>query len=212
MDHVIVGVEGFVPRQFEETPLEDGRCLYLPRFDARASARPNPGRGYGIQMYQFPVGGRQIFFVALSYAEMIPRQENRVTLDSHRRDAWGIPILHIDCAYDEPQLVRAREQIQALQELAQLSEVAVTRIDKVPRPPGSAIHECGTARMGSDPASSVLDANNQCWDARGLYVTDSACFPSQGCQNPTLTILALTARACHHALKGRGSLHHLESD
>ena len=55
--------------------------------------------------------------------------------------------------------------------------------------------------MGKDPASSVLDSNNQCWDARGLYVTDASCFPSQGTQNPTLTVLALTARACHHARK-----------
>ncbi|MGY3411046.1 choline dehydrogenase-like flavoprotein [Bradyrhizobium sp. GM5.1] len=54
--------------------------------------------------------------------------------------------------------------------------------------------------MGFDPATSVLDPSNQCWDAQGLYVTDGACFPSQGTQNPTLTILALTARACHHAV------------
>jgi choline dehydrogenase-like flavoprotein len=64
------------------------------------------------------------------------------------------------------------------------------------------LHECGTARMGQDPATSVLDPYNQCWDARGLYVTDSASFPSQAAQNPTLTLMALTARACAHALLG----------
>jgi choline dehydrogenase-like flavoprotein len=63
------------------------------------------------------------------------------------------------------------------------------------------VHECGTARMGNDPANSVLDPHNQCWDAQGLYVTDGACFSSQGNQNPTLTILALTARACDHAIR-----------
>jgi choline dehydrogenase-like flavoprotein len=77
----------------------------------------------------------------------------------------------------------------------------VTKIDEVPPPPGSASHECGTARMGSNPENSVLDPYNQCWDARGLYVTDGACFLSQGSQNPTLTILALTARACESRLK-----------
>jgi choline dehydrogenase-like flavoprotein len=157
-----------------------------------------------VQLYQFPVGDQQTYFAAFAFAEMTPRQENRVALDSQRRDAWGIPVLRIDCTHSEAELARAREQIEALRELAQVSEVAVTCIDKIPRPPGSAIHECGTARMGTDPASSVLDADNQCWDARGLYVTDAACFPSQGCQNPTLTILALTARACQHALNGMG--------
>jgi choline dehydrogenase-like flavoprotein len=57
--------------------------------------------------------------------------------------------------------------------------------------------------MGLDPATSVLNAHNECWDAAGLYVTDSASFPSQGSQNPTLTILALTARACAHALQAK---------
>jgi choline dehydrogenase-like flavoprotein len=121
-------------------------------------------------------------------------------LDPDRRDVWGIPVLRIDCSYTEAELNRARDQTRALRELAELAEVDLTEIDEVPRAPGSAFHECGTARMGTDPASSVLDANNECWDARGLYVTDGACFPSQGYQNPTLTILALTARACHHAI------------
>jgi choline dehydrogenase-like flavoprotein len=97
----------------------------------------------------------------------------------------------------------------ALRELAEVAGVTLTQIDEAPRPPGSASHECGTARMGSDPANSVLDPNNECWEARGLYATDAACFPSQGTQNPVLTILALTARACDHALRtGGGSRQH----
>jgi choline dehydrogenase-like flavoprotein len=205
MDHVYMGVQGFRNEPLESAP-ETGRCLYLPRFDARASATPNPGRGCGVQVYQFPAGKRRSHFLAVSFGEMLPRQENRVTLDTKRTDAWGIPVLRIDCAHEESDLVRARDQIQALRELAELAEVELTEVDGRPRTPGTAAHECGTARMGTDPASSVLDANNQCWDARGLYVTDAACFPSQGSQNPTLTILALTARACHHALgrKDRG--------
>jgi choline dehydrogenase-like flavoprotein len=71
--------------------------------------------------------------------------------------------------------------------------------------PGTAIHECGTARMGSAPENSVVDPHNECWDARGLYVTDGSAFPSQGVQNPTLTIMALTARACDYAVRKRGS-------
>ena len=203
MDHS-VAAEGFGTLQSAEPAQQEGRCIYLPRFDARASAMPNTTRGYGVQIYQFPVSNSQFYFIAGSFAEMLPRLENRVTLDPKRRDAWGIPVLRIDCAYGETELNRARDQTRALRELAELAEVELTEIDEVPRPPGSAFHECGTARMGTDPANSVLDANNQCWDAHGLYVTDGACFPSQSYQNPTLTIMALTARACHHALHGMG--------
>jgi choline dehydrogenase-like flavoprotein len=207
MDHVIVGVEGFGPPRSDRSVLEQGRCLYLPRFDARAFPVPGAERGYGVQVYQVPIGGGRCYFLASSFAEMLPRPENRVTLDPVRRDAWGIPVLRIDCSYDAAQLALVRDQTQALRELAALAEVEVIRLDEKPRPPGTAVHECGTARMGNDPANSVLDSNNQCWDARGLYVTDASCFPSQGTQNPTLTILALTARACHHAINStaRGS-------
>jgi choline dehydrogenase-like flavoprotein len=202
MDHVHVSAEGVGLHKYLGPTSERGRCLYLPRFDARELASPNPGRGYGIQVYRFPVGGSRTYFTAGSFAEMAPRIENRVTLDPEKRDAWGIPVLRIDCAHSEAELARAREQTRALQEIAELADVRLTRIDEAPRPPGSAFHECGTARMGTDPSNSVLDGYNQCWDARGLYLTDGACFPSQGFQNPTLTILALTARACQHALNG----------
>jgi choline dehydrogenase-like flavoprotein len=65
-------------------------------------------------------------------------------------------------------------------------------------PPGEAIHELGGARMGTDPSNSVLNKYNQCWDAENLFVTDGACFVSTGCQNSTLTIMALSVRACEH--------------
>jgi choline dehydrogenase-like flavoprotein len=132
---------------------------------------------------------------------MTARLENRVTLDPKRRDAWNIPILRIECGYNHSELVRAREQAIALRELAETARVRFTFIGEVPEPPGSAIHECGTARMGTDPSNSVLDPYNQCWEARGLYLTDGASFPSLGAHNPTLTILALTARACDHAIR-----------
>lgn len=132
---------------------------------------------------------------------MLPRPDNRVTLDPKRCDAWGIPALHIDCSHSDAELIRARDQISALRELAKVAGVAITHIAKAPAVPGTAHHECGTARMGTDPAASVLDPYNECWEARGLYVTDAACFPSQGAQNPTLTILAITARACDHATR-----------
>ena len=140
-------------------------------------------------------------FHAVSFAEMLPQPENRVTLDPGHRDAWGIPVLRIDCAHSNKELTRAHEQIAMLRELAELAGVTLDQIDATAQPPGIAVHESGTARMGRSSESSVLDRHNQCWEAQGLYVTDGACFPSQGSQNPTLTILALTARACDHAVR-----------
>jgi choline dehydrogenase-like flavoprotein len=204
MDHVYVAAEGFGPRNPDTNVPEEGRCIYLPRFDARELSEPNSDRGFGVQVYQFPVGGGQSYFMAGSFAEMLPRLQNHVTLDASQRDAWGIPVLRVDCAYGVSELNQARAQTEALRQLAEIARVRLREIDEEPRPPGSAYHECGTARMGTDPSSSVLDPHNECWDARGLYVTDAACFPSQGYQNPTLTILALTARACQHALRKCG--------
>ncbi|MCA1362885.1 GMC family oxidoreductase [Bradyrhizobium sp. IC3069] len=200
MDHIVVtGWGGGAP--LKPSPvLEDGCAIYLPRFDARDRPAPLGGRGFGVQLYQFPGGHGRSHFTAVSFGEMLPRAENRVALHPTRRDVWGIPVLHIDCRYSEADLARARDQAAAIREIAATAGVTLSRVNERPAPPGSAIHECGTARMGIDPATSVLDPNNQCWDAQGLYVTDGACFPSQGTQNPTLTILALTARACHHAV------------
>jgi choline dehydrogenase-like flavoprotein len=200
MDHITVSAMGLAPPLAPGADREQGRCLYLPRFDARTLSKPAPGRGFGVQVYQFSSRFGALFF-AVSFGEMIPRSENRVILDPTRRDAWNIPVLRIECGYNQSELLRAREQATALRELAETARVSFTTLSKVPAPPGSAIHECGTARMGTDPSNSVLDPYNQCWEARGLYLTDGASFPSLGPHNTTLTILALTARACDHAIR-----------
>ena len=201
MDHLVLSAEGIGPTLGVQSPSEESRGLFLSRFDARNFAAPKPARGFGVQLYQFPGPGDQSHFVAASFSEMLPRQQNRVMLDPLVKDAWGIPALRIECAHSDAEFARVREQSVALSELIKLFAVRSIRVDEAPAAPGSANHECGTARMGTDPINSVLDPNNQCWEAKGLYVTDGASFPSQGHQNPTLTILALTARACHHALR-----------
>jgi choline dehydrogenase-like flavoprotein len=201
MDHVMIKAEGIGPELIAGPPPEEGRCVYLPHFERRAGTLADGRRGFGVQIYQFRAAGQHSYFIAVAFAEMLPRATNRVTINPSRRDAWGIPVLHIDCQYGPEELAEAAEQSASMRELARVAGVDIVKLDKTPSPPGSANHECGTARMGSNAADSVLDPNNQCWDVRGLYVTDSSCFPSQGSQNPTLTILALTARACHHALK-----------
>jgi choline dehydrogenase-like flavoprotein len=159
------------------------------------------GRGYGVQIYRWSTGREKSYFNAVSFAEMAPRAENRVVLDPQRKDYWGLPVLRIACRHNDAENRMAKDQSAALREIGNLLKVRFHRLSENPAPPGSALHECGTALMGEIPAHSVLDPHNQCWDARGLYVTDASAFPSQGAQNPTLTILALTARACNHAVR-----------
>jgi choline dehydrogenase-like flavoprotein len=203
MDHVLVtgqGVGGALPG--EPVSGEPGRCVYLPRFDLREGdgASKSPGRGYGVQIYRWSIGRGKSYFNGVSLAEMAPRPENCVTLDPRHKDRWGCPVLRIRCHHSDAETRMAKDQSAALRELGKLLGVSFYRLDNTPAAPGTAIHECGTARMGDSPAESVLDHHNQCWEARGLYVTDASSFPSQGAQNPTLTILALTARACDHAV------------
>ncbi len=198
MDHVLLSAAGIGGALAgEPVASEPGRCVYLPRFDQRDDEN-GADRGYGAQVYRWSAGSGKSHFTAVCFAEMTPRAENRVVLDPHRRDAWGLPVLRIVCRHSEAELRLAARQCTALREVSELLGVRLHRLDTRPAAPGSAIHECGTARMGTSPNTSVLDPNNQCWDAKGLYVTDAAAFPSQGLQNPTLTILALTARACDH--------------
>jgi len=200
MDHVIVSAEGTGETPAgEHDPFVQGRCVYLPRFDLR-DFRATGSRGFGVQLHRWSLGSGRSHFTAVSFGEMTPRMENRVVLDFARKDAWDLPVLRIACRQNEAELKRAKEQSAALREISDLLRVGLYRLDESAAPPGTAVHECGTARMGDTPDQSVLDPSNQCWDAKGVYVTDASAFPSQGIQNPTLTILALTARACAHAL------------
>jgi choline dehydrogenase-like flavoprotein len=204
MDHVILSGEG-VGGALPDEPVEQtaGRCVYLPRLHLREGrAGERESRGHGAQMYRWSLGRGRSYFNCVSFAEMLPRPENRVRLDRSRLDAFGLPTLRIQCRHSDAERRGGADQARAVRELGELFGVKFTRLLSAPAVPGSAIHECGTARMGVDAKHSVLDPDNQCWDAKGLYVTDGASFPSQGAQNPTLTILALTARACAHATGG----------
>ena len=184
MDHVMIKAEGIGAALLPGASPEDGRCLYLPHFERRAGSPSEGRRGFGVQIYQFQAAGQHSYFIAVAFAEMLPRATNRVTIDPSRRDAWGIPVLHINCQYGPEEEAQAADQTASMRELAKVAGVDIATLDKTPPPPGSANHECGTARMGSNPADSVLDPSNQCWDVRGLFVTNSSCFPSQGSQNP----------------------------
>ena len=135
------------------------------------------------------------------YGEMLPRDENRVVLHPTQRDAWGIPTLHIDVAWSENDLAMYRDMAPAAAELLEAAGARDVALRTSPSVPGNANHEMGGARMGRDRRTSVLSGWNQTHEVPNLFVTDGACMASSACQNPSLTYMALTARAVDHAVK-----------
>ncbi|HJQ66531.1 MAG TPA: GMC family oxidoreductase, partial [Gemmatimonadales bacterium] len=196
--------------------------IYVPRFRNISSRHPDFIRGYGFQ----GGAGREGWEAALrapgigfalknrlrqlgpwtmgfaGFGEMLPREENRATLHPTLVDAWGIPTLHIECRWSENELAMHRDMNVAAAELLEASGARniKPRTDG-PSTPGNTNHEMGTARMGRDPKTSVLNGWNQTWDVPNLFVTDGAAMTSSGNQNPSLTYMALTARACHYAVE-----------
>jgi choline dehydrogenase-like flavoprotein len=213
--------------------------IFIPRF-VNLDDKPDSGflRGFAFQ----GAGGR--FPVPLDHptsfgiggiGEMLPNYHNRVTVNSSRSDAWGVPVPHIRCAIGDNERALIRAQTQVLKEMgaeaglrlnfvASMLGVATKKVFpdadpftrfafrrgyRVSLSMGGAIHECGGARMGSDPSKSVLNDYNQCWDVPNLFVTDGSCFASGGTVGPTLTIMAVTARACEYIARehaGSGSV------
>ena len=134
---------------------------------------------------------------------------NRATLHPTLVDAWGIPTLHIECGWSDNELAIHRDMNVTAAELLEAAGAKDIRPDaRGPSTPGNTNHEMGTARMGRDPKTSVLNGWNQTWDVPNVFVTDGACMASSGNQNPSLTYMALTARACHYAVDAmkRGDL------
>lgn len=204
MDHVLVRGDGAGGKLEGETFTPDqGRCMFLPRFDKRDGGQGDP-RPFGMQLYRTSWGADKSHFTVVSFGEMKPRPENRVELDMTKTDAFGMPQLRIHFTHNDEDRASARRQADAIRELAELAGAKLHHIDEKPDVGGTAMHEIGTARMGSSPMNSVVNLNSECWDAPGVYVIDGAAMPEQGIQNPTLTILALAARACAHAVKNAG--------
>jgi choline dehydrogenase-like flavoprotein len=134
------------------------------------------------------------------FGEMLPRAENRVTLHPTATDRWGIPIVHIDVVHgDNERKIAERANRDAMQMLSEAGFEDVVPFDRAIHAPGNTVHEMGTARMGLDPATSVLDRHNQAHDVKNLFVTDGSCMASSGTVNPSLTYMALSARAAHYA-------------
>lgn len=134
------------------------------------------------------------------FGETLPRDENRARIHETLRDAWGIPSLHVDVGWSPNELAIHRDMSESAAEM--LEAVGAKDIVRrtTPSVPGNTNHEMGGARMGRDKRTSVLNAWNQAHEVPNLFVTDGACMSSSSCQNPSLTYMALTARAAAHAV------------
>jgi choline dehydrogenase-like flavoprotein len=214
MDHTYgIGVEGVAPQRVQEPGRSTLYGCAIPSFRNVTETDVDFAREYGVELQvHTPVAGRlgrlrargrelPGQFWMSSFGEVLPRFENRVSLDPTRTDAWGIPIPHIECSYGENEERMAADQIARLEEMAEAAGFVVEKRSSELAPPGLSIHEIGTARMGSDPSASVLNGFAQSWDVANLFVTDGSCFVSGGYQNPTLTMMAITARACDYAVQ-----------
>ncbi|NNK63863.1 MAG: GMC family oxidoreductase, partial [Gemmatimonadetes bacterium] len=200
--------------------------IYIPRFRNLSPAEESGDmgfvRGYGYQgmamrLQGFPALAQPGFgadwkksltgfgpwaMFLSGFGECLPSEANRVKLSERARDRWGIPQLDIRFEWSENELAMYRDIGQeAVAMLEAAGGVHVSPLSQTPPPGGVGIHEMGTARMGRDPRTSVLGSHCQAHDVQNLFVTDGACMTSSACQNPSLTYMALTARACAFAAR-----------
>jgi choline dehydrogenase-like flavoprotein len=230
MDHHFrCGANGVI-HEFENRNVYGGRPtgFYVPRFRNFAGDRRQYLRGFGYQgsanrqgweraVAELGVGASFKDAMAkpgpwrigaTAFGEMLPNHANRVTLDTAKTDAWGLPVLAIDCDTGENERLMRPDMMNDMAEMLEAAGVSEVRVFDNGYYPGMGIHEMGTARMGRDPKTSVLNGRNQVWDCPNVFVTDGACMTSASCVNPSLTYMALTARAAAFAVEElkRGNL------
>jgi choline dehydrogenase-like flavoprotein len=196
-------------------------AIYVPRFRNLKTKHPDFLRGYGFEgraeragwdrgaeMPGFGAAFKKSLIGDLGpwqmtlygFGEMLPRHENRIEIDPHLVDAWGIPALRVHCAYSENEKKMLDDMVVSATEMFEAMGATDISPIKDDNPPGLVIHEMGTARMGRDPRTSVLNAHNQMWDVQNVFMTDGACMASSANQNPSITYMALTARAADYAV------------
>ncbi len=138
---------------------------------------------------------------ATGFGEILPYHENKITLDKDKKDKWGLPVLSMDAELKENEWKMRKDIVQELVAMFEAAGVKnISTWDDKNYAIGQGIHEMGSARMGKDPKTSVLNKWNQVWDAKNVFVTDGSFMVSSACQNPSLTYMAMTARAVDHAV------------
>jgi choline dehydrogenase-like flavoprotein len=195
--------------------------LYVPRFRNLTEKRSDYIRGFGLmggawreswqshtddqaigvelkELVQHP-GEWQMNFSG--YGEHLPYQENRVTLNKEQKDKWGRNTLTIDCEFKENEKSMQQDMASSTAEMLEAAGFKNVTPYVNTSAPGNANHEMGTARMGRDRKTSVLNGFNQMHDVKNVFITDGSCMASSASVNPSLTYMALTARACDYAVK-----------
>jgi len=158
-------------------------------------------RGFGEDFKQSirTPGGWNISIQA--FGEVLPYRDNVLRLDESLKDKWGMPALRFHVNRFDNEFAMRRDMVATAAEILEAAGARnVETYDRDHIAPGNNNHEMGGARMGRDAKTSVLNAWNQCHDVPNLFVTDGACMTSSACQNPSLTFMALTARAAHYAV------------
>jgi choline dehydrogenase-like flavoprotein len=219
--HYMLGAQGII-EGFEDKTTYGRRAngFYITRFANLYGDKRDFLRGYGYQgsasregwsreIAELNIGGD--FKEALTepgawsigatgFGEILPYHDNKISLHKTVKDKWGLPVLSMDAGLKENELKMRKDIIKELVAMFEAAGVKnITTWDKDYNI-GQGIHEMGTARMGNDPKTSVLNSHNQVWDALNVFVTDGAAMTSSACQNPSLTYMALTARAAEYAV------------
>ena len=223
MDHHMgSGANGTMPGHENEMPFGNRpNGIYIPRYRNVKTKHKDFVRGYGFQgggsregwtrglrMSGFGADYKKIlrapgpWRMGLGgFGECLPNHDNYIEVDKDKPDAWGIPTLKIHCGWSENERAMSKDIAGQAAEMLAAAGAKDIYVYQDITPPGLAIHEMGTARMGRDPKTSVLNGNNQTHDAANLFLTDGACMASASCVNPSLTYMALTARACDFAVQ-----------
>lgn len=192
--------------------------LYIPRFQNIKDKNPGYIRGYhfGASASRPRQAGDAIIGAPLkealsepgpwqiglyAFGECLPYSDNRITLDNNKKDPWGRPIITINCEFKENEKAMHDDMVKTGQELFEAAGFKNINVKAELSAPGNANHEMGTARMGHDPKTSVLNGYNQMHEVPNVFITDGSCMTSSACLNPSLTYMALTARACDYAVK-----------
>lgn len=194
--------------------------FYIPRFRNLNGEKRDYIRGFGYQgsasregwgrdIAELNIGGAYkdaltepgLWHVGMgAFGETLPYHDNKVTIDKTKKDKWGLPVVAIDAELKENELKMRIDMEKDGKEMLEAIGCKDVQTSNTNPFLGRGIHEMGTARMGRDPKTSVLNQWNQVWDAKNVFVTDGSCMTSAACQNPSLTYMALTARAANYAV------------
>jgi choline dehydrogenase-like flavoprotein len=193
--------------------------FYIPRFRNLFGDKRDYNRGFGYQGTADRSGwGRDIAELGIgaplkdalrepggwtigmtAFGEVLPNHQNQITLDKDKKDKWGLPVLSMSCELGPNEKKMRVDMANDAAEMLEAAGVKNVKPYDSNYVLGQGIHEMGSARMGRDPKTSVLNKNNQVWDAQNVFVTDGSCMTSASCVNPSLTYMALTARAANFA-------------